>query len=204
MSQLQGTVASTRFALYLRKHRCGAVTGELLLGGGDPSLYEGPLRFTPLRGRPGDRGYRVTVGMVRLGQRTSSFGDESGIIDTRAEAIFAPSFYFRKLVPQIFAEASASAGVAVNYQWVPGLELFVFDCAFMRFIPPIKMCLGEADDDQAVPIYVTNYARNTAGTCSLAFKLDPNEMWRLPAFVLVGTYFEFRPSEGKLGVARLA
>ncbi|KAF4667246.1 hypothetical protein FOL46_002632 [Perkinsus olseni] len=167
MSQLQGTVASTRFALYLRKHRCGAVTGELLLGGGDPSLYEGPLRFTPLRGRPGDRGYRVTVGMI-------------------------------------FAEASASAGVAVNYQWVPGLELFVFDCAFMRFIPPIKMCLGEADDDQAVPIYVTNYARNTAGTCSLAFKLDPNEMWRLPAFVLVGTYFEFRPSEGKLGVARLA
>ncbi|KAF4684196.1 hypothetical protein FOZ60_008140 [Perkinsus olseni] len=99
---------------------------------------------------------------------------------------------------------NASAGVAVNYQWVPGLELFVFDCAFMRFIPPIKMCLGEADDDQAVPIYITNYARNSAGTCSLAFKLDPNETWRLPAFVLVGTYFEFRPSEGKLGVARLA
>ncbi|KAF4748545.1 hypothetical protein FOZ63_028995 [Perkinsus olseni] len=199
MSQLQGKAADTSFALHLRAHRCGAVTGELLLGGGDPSLYVAPLTFIPLR----SQGYHVVeIGSLQVGSRHKTIGiNQDAVIDSGAEGLFVPNMYFEALIKDIFDQATALAGAPIHPQWVPKARLYEFDCAFMDFFPPIEIGLGSAGQP---PILVTNYARNSGGICSVAITGEATTRWTLPAFILVGTYFEFRPSQSKLGVAKLA
>ncbi|KAF4748238.1 hypothetical protein FOZ62_001169, partial [Perkinsus olseni] len=86
MDQLRGKVASTTFALYLlRFPNLIRTNGELLLGGGDPTLYKAPLTYVPLRSQ---QEYLVTLGTLQVGTGHKSIGiNQLALIDTGTQGL---------------------------------------------------------------------------------------------------------------------
>ncbi|KAF4680797.1 hypothetical protein FOZ60_012974 [Perkinsus olseni] len=197
MGQLEPVLGSSSFALYLNKPACGHIDGELLLAGGDSTLYTPPLTFVPLSFQDVPV---VSVAHLKVGNSHERLIDGFAIIDTGAQDMLVPEPERGHLLKRILTEIAIRSGAEAGSKYIPTLDLTIFDCFFMRFLPPIEIGLGDKGEATTT---LTSYARKVDGTCFLAIKAAAGDRWTLPAFIMPGTYFEFRPSEGRLGVAKL-
>lgn len=199
VKQLGSKLGSDTFALYLKTDpHTGRTVGEVLLGGGDPSLYVAPLRFVQLRSQ---QEYIVTLGTLQVGSGIKTIGiNGAAIVDSGTQGLIVPGLYIGGLKNDILAQASAAAGTRVECTDIPGLDVCVFECTYRKFFPHLELGLNPNGD---VPILINNllYARDTAGLCTLGLKTALGYTWTLPDFVLVGRYFEFQPSQGRIGIA---
>ncbi|KAF4680387.1 hypothetical protein FOZ62_023926 [Perkinsus olseni] len=133
----------------------------------------------------------------------SAFGHIDGellLADTGAQDMLVPEASRGEFIQRILNHIASQSGTEAGSKYIPTLDLTIFDCFFMRFLPPIELGLGEQGEATTT---LTNHARKVDGTCFLAIKPAAGDRWTLPAFIMPGTYFEFRPSEGRLGVAKL-
>ncbi|KAF4756810.1 hypothetical protein FOZ63_020314 [Perkinsus olseni] len=202
MDQLQGKVTSTTFALYLKSVPNMVPTqGELLLGGGDPTLYKAPLTYIPLRSQ---QEYLVTQGTLQVGTGHKSIGiNQSALIDTGTLGLVIPRDHYDATLNAITDQASAAAGFRVNCNFNPALGACVIDCHHIVYLPPIELGLGPSGN---APVLINGlyYSRHRDdGTCILAIKKDSGSIWTLPPAILVGKYFEFQPSQQRVGIADL-
>ncbi|KAF4680800.1 hypothetical protein FOZ60_012977 [Perkinsus olseni] len=198
-AQLQGSGISDVFALYLiGVQGVGLVKGRLVLGGGDPSVYTAPLTYISLEQQSL---YAVRLATWQVGGGIKTVGvNQPAVFDTGAEGLFVPKFHFDDLVKAIIDQVSRAAGTKVAFTWVSALSIYTFDCTYLPSLPPIEIGLGHAGQ---APIVFSNYARMTGDTCSLAITDGSNQFWTLPPSILIGNYFQFEPSNGLVGVARL-
>ncbi|KAF4708047.1 hypothetical protein FOZ62_031748, partial [Perkinsus olseni] len=120
MDQLQGTVASTTFALYLKSVPNAVRTqGELLLGGGDPTLYKAPFTYVPLKSQQENL---VTLGTLQVGTGHKSIGiNQPALIDTGTQGLVIPPDHFDATLKAITDQASATAGFKVDCDYIPVL-----------------------------------------------------------------------------------
>ncbi|KAF4649508.1 hypothetical protein FOZ61_001230 [Perkinsus olseni] len=197
MSQLELVLGPSSFALYLNKPVCDHIDGELIIGGGDSNLYTPPLTFVPLSLQDVPV---VPVAHLKIGNSFERPIDGFAIIDTGAQDMLVPEPHRDVLRERILTEIAIRSGTEAGSNYIPTLDLTIFDCFFMRFLPPIEIGLGKLGE---APTTLTNYARKVDGTCFLAIKGAADNRWTLPAFIIPGNYFEFQPSEGRLGVAKL-
>ncbi|KAF4683597.1 hypothetical protein FOZ60_008864 [Perkinsus olseni] len=201
MDQLQGKVASTTFALYLKSVPNAVRTqGELLLGGGDPTLYKAPLTYIPLRSQ---QEYLVTLGTLQVGTGHKSIGiNQPALIDTGTQGlVIPPDRDFDATLKAITDQASATAGFKVDCDYIPVLGACVIDCHHIVYLPPIELGLGPSGN---APVLISGlyYSRDTGGGfCTVATKRGQGSTWTLPHFILVGKYFEFQPSQQRVGIA---
>ncbi|KAF4710028.1 hypothetical protein FOZ62_022126 [Perkinsus olseni] len=206
MDQLRGRLGSTTFAIYLKSNPSGRPLGEVILGGGDPGKYVPPLRYVQLRSQ---QEYLVTIGTYQVGSGRKTIGiNQDALIDTGTQGLIVPQFYVRGLLKDITGQASDAVGGGrrVECTEIPGLSLCVFPCQHRSYFPPIEIGLSPYGD---VPITISSsyYTRNLGGICSLAITAAPPTLdrprWTLPDFLLVDKYFEFQPSQGRIGIANL-
>ncbi|EER15935.1 Cathepsin D precursor, putative [Perkinsus marinus ATCC 50983] len=201
MSQLRSRVQSETFALYLRRNpRTGQTVGELLLGGGDPSLYVGPLRYAQLRD---PQEFAVTLDTLQVGSGIMTIGiNGAASVDTGSQALFVPPLYMDGLKKEILAQASAAARTSIRCRDIPGRDACLFDCAYRRLFPVLTLGLNRNGD---IPLLINNmlYTHEIAGVCSLMVAPTPGDTWLLPDFVVVDNYFEFQPSQGRIGIAKI-
>ncbi|KAF4704601.1 hypothetical protein FOZ62_000738 [Perkinsus olseni] len=202
MDQLQGKVASTTFALYLLRFPNTIRTyGELLLGGGDPSLYKAPLTYVPLTSQ---QEYLVTLGTLQVGTGPKSIGiNQPALIDTGTQGLVIPPTHFDATLKAITDQASATAGFRVDCDYIPILGACVINCHHIVYLPPIELGLGPSGN---APVLLSGlyYSRDTGGGfCTVAIKKGSGSTRTLPHFILVGKYFEFQPSQQRVGIADL-
>ncbi|KAF4757952.1 hypothetical protein FOZ63_012460, partial [Perkinsus olseni] len=202
MDQLQGEVTSTTFALYLRSLPHSIPTqGELLLGGGDPTLYKAPLTYVPLKSQQENL---VTLGTLQVGTGHKSIGiNQPARIDTGTQGLVIPPDHFDATLKAITDQASASANFTVTCDYIPALGACTIDCHHIVYLPPIELGLGPSGN---APVLISGlyYARDTGGGfCTVAIKRGSGSTWTLPHFILVGKYFEFQPSQQRVGIADL-
>ncbi|KAF4687077.1 hypothetical protein FOZ60_004344 [Perkinsus olseni] len=131
----QSKVSSPTFALYLSRPSAGSFesSGELLLGGGDDTLYVKPLRFVRFS-KPADL-----------------------LIDTGTNFVLVPSKYIDSLLSSIQAEASKTAGRTVKFTFAPASKVYLFDCADAAFLPTITFALGAVGEVQLTMDHAAYY-----------------------------------------------
>ncbi|KAF4708977.1 hypothetical protein FOZ63_027857, partial [Perkinsus olseni] len=179
----------------------GRTQGELLFGGGDPTLYKAPLTYIPLRSQ---QEYLVTLGTLQVGTGHKSIGiNQPALIDTGTQGLVIPPDHFDATLKAITDQASATANFTVTCDYIPALGACVIDCHHIVYLPPIELGLGASGN---APVLVSGlyYSRDTGGGfCTVATKRGQGSTWTLPHFILVGKYFEFQPSQQRVGIADL-
>ncbi|KAF4667096.1 hypothetical protein FOL47_003747 [Perkinsus chesapeaki] len=193
-------IGAKAFAVYLAQRGQG-ISGELLIGGGDPRVYQHPLHYVKLKSR---REYIVMLNSLQVGGGPSKAGIKQDLlIDTGRNTILVPQSNkrFTKLIGNIMKEAS-EASPSVTFRWQPRLEMWMFPCAYRDIMPPITFGLG---DKEVVYISLThaNYVRVIGRECGLGFKGGKSRLWALSGQAIINNYLEFQLEEGRVGIAQL-
>ncbi|KAF4672616.1 hypothetical protein FOL47_000304 [Perkinsus chesapeaki] len=202
MVQLQGKITGPTFAMYLKTSPSPGTPpkGELLLGGGDPTVYVAPLHYVPLLSQ---QEYLVTIDSLQVAGGKEMAGINSPIlIDTRAQALTLPQSFVGGLIEDLSDQASKAAGTKVFIAWTPALGIWNFECPFISYFPKLFVGLGHGGSVH-LTVSGKHYTRNFGGVCSLAITQSPGGSWVFPDFMIIDRYVEFQPSEGRVGFADL-
>ncbi|EEQ99569.1 Cathepsin D precursor, putative [Perkinsus marinus ATCC 50983] len=205
MTQLRSskTVTTQIIALYLYPPadlKEASADGGLLLGGGDPALYEGALKYVVFSSA---EEYRVNLRKLYVGVGPIySLFNMNLDLDTGANALFVPKLYYMNLIKDIHAETVKAAGTDVVFEYDSKEMLWSFPCQHMSKLPQLKFDLGPEGMTPFTMTY-TNYARYQYGICLLTIALAPGNDWTFHDRMLIGNYFEFDPSLNRVGIGKL-
>ncbi|KAF4669316.1 hypothetical protein FOL47_002620 [Perkinsus chesapeaki] len=207
MSDPARPISGNIFALYLNQSKSAVpagYTGYLLLGKGDPTVYQKPLKYIPLI--PSTL-WRVRLGFFQIGRarKTDVLGEEV-VIDTGTNAMLVPQAHLESLLSSIRQHASATAGTTVSVDWYRPWGVYVFECRFLKYFPNINFGLGNAGSEVTVEIAHNAYFLGESlvrGRCVLGISAHRGSGWYLPDTSLVGNYFEFQPDNERIGYAKL-
>ncbi|KAF4742333.1 hypothetical protein FOZ62_017311 [Perkinsus olseni] len=198
----QSKVSSPTFALYLSRPSAGSFesSGELLLGGGDDTLYVKPLRFVRFS-KPAVLEVKLDSLKVGNGPSVARINQDL-LIDTGTNFVLVPSKYIDSLLRSIQAEASKTAGRTVKFTFAPASKVYLFDCADAAFLPTITFALGAVGEVQLTMDHAAYY-HNLMNQCYIDIVPAEDNDWVLPDKTLYGNYLEFQPQNARLGIAKL-
>ncbi|KAF4670393.1 hypothetical protein FOL47_002070 [Perkinsus chesapeaki] len=190
------------FALYLKPKSPGSLIrkGELLLGGGDQTLYDGPLEFVPtlsegpwmvhLRALQPENGEAITVA-------------GSTILDTGSNYIFIPHRKMSETMKSVEDATAEVVGEPFHFEYDRKWGIWKVDCSYREFLPSLYFILSASSDDVVLRITNENYIAETTDHCYLLVMISPVQHWIMPDFMLVGHYLEFHPDDKKVGIGKL-
>ncbi|KAF4659031.1 hypothetical protein FOL47_007738 [Perkinsus chesapeaki] len=199
VTQSPKAVKENTFALYLKPgpFSTSHPVGELLLGGGDDSLYEGPLQFVPMVDR-----YYWKVGLTEVQIDSDKTVDVAGRVhlDTGSNYILVPQNKLMELITSIQWAVSKAAAEAVHFMYDEELSLFQVNCDYRRYMPTLRFMLSTPNGN--VPLNITHegYVPVRENLCYLMVK---SGVLTLPNFMLVRNYLEFQLDQKRIGIAKL-
>ncbi|EER06346.1 aspartyl protease, putative [Perkinsus marinus ATCC 50983] len=189
----QRLIGKNMFSVYLDS--AAKPTGELLLGGQDPTKYVGPMVFVP---SAKDHWEVALIGMKVGANAEVKFGKPmSTEIDTGATGIFMSESYRNKLLKDL----QSTATKPVKFQ--PYEDLFEINCADRQSLQPVTLFMRGAGG-QSVPLEIPqeHYIRLYGRHCLLFFGLTDIDTWAIGNLVLPGRYLLFDYQENKIGFAK--
>ncbi|EER11296.1 aspartyl proteinase, putative [Perkinsus marinus ATCC 50983] len=197
----QKLIESNIFSMYLR-HDGTNKRGELLLGGSDPSIYQGPLVYVSVT-KPNY--VRVTGFSIGGGTYPVMAVNDDGILDTGAEGIFIPMH--RYTLPTLIKdlEVRSSSEVKITQR---GPQLIV-NCDQRQHLPPIEFLLKGLDGpDVKVKIPSDAYVdiRTDAqgrAYCRVLLNVTDYPLWFIGLPSLIGRYFLYDWKNNKIGISEL-
>ncbi|KAF4660383.1 hypothetical protein FOL47_007176 [Perkinsus chesapeaki] len=194
------------FALYLKPDNSDVPTqykGYLLLGRGDPSVYEAPLRYIPVIDAK-RLGWQVRIGFFAFeNDERTNVADGRAEIDSGTNTVTIPQWYKRTIMSAIRKKASEAAEAIVDI--IPyGPGSYAFNCAYLKFMPILYFGLGTADDEVRIEIRHEGYFLGKDQLlCLLGVTFVDFNCWIIPDTALVGNYFEFDEDGERIGYAKL-
>ncbi|EER00070.1 cathepsin D precursor, putative [Perkinsus marinus ATCC 50983] len=204
MKQLQSsqTINNNIFAIYLfppADHEDPSTEGALLLGGGDPALYQHPLQYVKLTS---ESHYYVNAVDLQVGDASSTIEVNMDVrLDTGANYFSIPEAHYDRLMKEIKAHTSNAAGVDVHFE--PDGDIWLMPCEYLAKLPPLRFGLGSKGAPVHFTITYMNYAENYYGTCYLVVERGNAEnIITFPDRMLIGNYFQFEPD--RVGLSKLA
>ncbi|EER07789.1 Gastricsin precursor, putative, partial [Perkinsus marinus ATCC 50983] len=190
--------------LYLYPDRSGTsgFDGSLLLGGGSPRVYKGPLRFVPI---VSSDSWAVMLSSVQVGSGHTTIGIKQHLLlDTGSNNMYVPKLYFSSLLRDISQQASQAAKTEVRIIYQPRHGVWAINCAYRKFMPSITFGLQAPDEDVLITIDGWSYVPMRSGICYLQVRSTADDIWILPDYTLVGNYLEFQAAQNRIGIAKLS
>ncbi|EER13519.1 Renin precursor, putative [Perkinsus marinus ATCC 50983] len=205
MTQLRSskTITTDIIALYLyppTDPTGASADGGLLLGGGDPALYEGALKYVDFST---GEGYTVNINKLRVGDGTVTSGINMNLdLDTGANYLYVPKLYYNQLIDDIKAQTDNAVGKHVVFKFDREDKKWSFPCQHMSQLPLLTFALGPQG---ATPFTMTftNYAVNDDGICLLLIMQSQEHDWSFHDRMLIDKYFEFDPTRKRVGFGKL-
>ncbi|KAF4664416.1 hypothetical protein FOL47_005138 [Perkinsus chesapeaki] len=196
------------FALYLRPAHPGLEqVGEILLGGGDASLYKEPLQFVPvLRRTPSEKtSWRVMLKAVQIGVEPKVDVNGAVVLDTGSDYIEAPMDKLDELLHSIEHEASKAAGKEVFILYNTLREAYQVDCQYREYMPTLHFMLVGQNKDVPLSIPFEGYVSEDVPMdfCLVLVKNAFLGSWRLSHSMLIGNYMEFHFDSATVGIAQV-
>ncbi|KAF4674742.1 hypothetical protein FOL47_008792 [Perkinsus chesapeaki] len=192
-------IESLTFAIYLQL--ADNPKGELLLGGGDPTIYKHPLQYVELDSRDE---YMITLNSLQVGDGYLTIGiNQQIILDTGSNRLHVPQLYFHDLSSKIMNDASKSSRTEIPFTWNEGVKVWSFPCAYGSYLPSLRLGLGHTGDAVLILTHA-NYVRAIDDDCFLILQRTAETEWLLPGDGFIGKYFEFQPERSRVGFADLA
>ncbi|KAF4658292.1 hypothetical protein FOL47_008098 [Perkinsus chesapeaki] len=190
------------FALYLKPGRPGTTEGkgELILGGGDRSLYKQPLQFVPT---VSDDAWRVELSAVQIGKGPKLVVAGRVFLDTGCNYIFSPQAKLEEFIGSIEQAASSSARKKVKIEYESEVGVWEVDCRYRKYMPTLHFMLSTPTGDVPLSITYESYVPVAGELCYLFISTSKTDVWQLPDFMLFGNYLEFQPDRKRVGIARL-
>ncbi|EER11819.1 Renin precursor, putative [Perkinsus marinus ATCC 50983] len=208
MTQLRSsrTISTGIIALYLyppADPNEDTADGGLLLGGGDPGLYEGALKYIDFstHGR-----YTVNIDKLQVGDGHITLGMNMNVLlDTGSNILLVPGLYYNSLIEDIRAQTYKAAGVHVDFVYDPVKKRWFFPCQYKTKLPPLRFYLGPQG---MIPFSMTymHYAKRMTYNpviCSLIIKKNRKNEWIFPDRILIDNYFQFDPTLKRVGIGKL-
>ncbi|KAF4678405.1 hypothetical protein FOZ60_016765 [Perkinsus olseni] len=191
-------IGSSAFSLYLK--RGDHSTGQVILGGTDPSLYKAPLLFLAVDGRD-------FAGLDSFGIGGPSFpsfpvGDQVKL-DTGTQGILVPGVALINIIPNIAARASRTVEIKSS-----GPRLFKIACSDRQYLPDMTFFL-KGEHGENVPLvfkpddYVEPPTQPGQTDCDLIIQRDDFGEWLIGYPMLFGRYFYFEWDAHKIAFADL-
>ncbi|EER13562.1 Cathepsin D precursor, putative [Perkinsus marinus ATCC 50983] len=205
MTQLRSSKAITTdiIALYLyppTDPTGESIDGGLLLGGSDPALYEGALKYVDLST---DEGYMVNIDKLQVGDGTIISGINTNVdLDSGANYLCVPKLYYNRLIKDIGAQTDKVAGKHVVFKFDQEIKTWTFPCQYMSKLPPLTFALGP-QGSTSFTMTSTNYAVSLEGTCYLLIMENQRDDWSFHDRMLIDRYFEFDPTRKRVGLGKL-
>ncbi|KAF4724225.1 hypothetical protein FOZ63_006851 [Perkinsus olseni] len=191
-------IGSSAFSLYLKPG--GPPTGQLILGGDDPTLYKGPLTFLDLVEDD-------LVTFTGFGVGGASYPkvvvQGKADLDTGMQSFIVPQSLYDEIIGYLGTRGSKKVPITKS-----GPELYQVACSDRQYMPDITFFLKGAKGED-VPLVVTPdvYVKPPMETeqdkCLILFSVEPQGIWVLGNPVLIGRYFYYHWEENKIGVADL-
>ncbi|KAF4658290.1 hypothetical protein FOL47_008096 [Perkinsus chesapeaki] len=202
MSLFPTPINGNVFGLYLRAKRPRATEykGELILGGGDRSLYRGPLSFVPT---VRDDSWRVELSAVELGETLKVAVADTVLLDTGCNYIYVPPAKLNELLGSIEQAASSSAKKEVRIEYEADYGVWEVKCKYRKYMPTLHFMLATPTGGVPLSISSESYVPVSADFCYLQILASNAQQWQLPDFVLIGNYLEFQPDKKRVGIAVL-
>ncbi|KAF4664417.1 hypothetical protein FOL47_005139 [Perkinsus chesapeaki] len=194
------------FALYLRPARSALKqVAELLLGGGDASLYKEPLQFVPVlrRTREEKASWSVMLKAVQIGVESKIDVNGAVVLDTGSDYISVSRYKIFKLFRSIEHEASKAAGKEVSISYNALRKAYQVDCQYREHMPTLHFMLAGQSKDVPLSISFESYVSEDVPRefCSVLVRNIYFGSWRLSHSMLVGNYMEFR--NATVGIAKV-
>lgn len=189
----QGLVSSPVFGFYLDRDETGKLGGELLLGGTDPTHYQGQLQYV---GLTSETYWAFQIDGISIGGQTSSnycSGGCPGIADTGTSLLAGPSQQMNQLNEQLGATAEQGQ--------------YIFDCSQVSSLPNVGFIIGGNTFELTGSEYVIKESMEGQTFCLSGFMgidlpPDAGPLWIL-GDVFIGVYYtEFDVSQNRVGFAR--
>ncbi|KAF4667616.1 hypothetical protein FOL47_003455 [Perkinsus chesapeaki] len=197
LKQLEGVLPSTAFSLYLRPG--DKPSGQLILGGQDPSLYQGPIVNFNF-----DEFYGIQLSGFRVGDDSYSVDPASGDIeiDTGASDFLVPWWALQKIVE--YLKTRGTKQVEINKID----DVYEVACDDVKYLPPLTIFLKDSIGKDtpltlSPEVYVLPPAEPGKASCLLIITDSSSGDWVLGCNVLVGRYFYFNYDQKVMGFASL-
>ncbi|EDV57350.1 aspartic proteinase A1 [Drosophila erecta] len=147
----QGLIDEPVFSLYVNRNASDASNGGfLLLGGSDPTLYQGCLTYVPLSKVAF---WQITVGRVGIGSKNLCSNCQA-IFDVGTSLIIVPCPALKIINKKLgLKEADKKNGV------------YIIDCSKVSSLPNVVLNIGWKDFTLTPSDYILNYS----GTCVSGF-----------------------------------
>ncbi|KAF4666017.1 hypothetical protein FOL46_003321 [Perkinsus olseni] len=191
-------IGSSAFSLYLKPG--GPPTGQLILGGDDPTLYKGPLTFLDL---VEDDLVAFTGFGVGGASCPKVVAQGKADLDTGTQSFIVPQSLYDEIIGYLGTRGSKKVPITKS-----GPELYQVACSDRQYMPDITFFLRGAKGED-VPLVVTPdvYVRPPMDPeqdeCLILISAAPEGIWVLGNPVLIGRYFYYHWEENKIGVADL-
>ncbi|EER04061.1 Cathepsin D precursor, putative [Perkinsus marinus ATCC 50983] len=190
------------FALYLYPPADPSkqtVDGGLLLGGGDPALYEGGLKYIDFST---EKYYMVNIDKLQVGDGHITLGINMNLcLDTGSNYLAVPKLYYNGLIEDIKAQTDKAAGTHVHFK-LNRARKWCFPCQYMSKLPLLRFDLGPKGITPFTATYKI-YAVNVSNVCSLLISESQRNIWFFFDRMLIDHYFEFDPASKRVGIGKL-
>ncbi|XP_039964670.1 lysosomal aspartic protease-like [Bactrocera neohumeralis] len=176
----QGLVSNDVFSFYLARDGTSSQGGQMILGGSDPSLYQGGLTYVSVS-QPGYWQFSLN-GATMNGQVLCSSGCQA-IADTGTSLIVAPYNAYNVFMNIVDPDGDGSV-----------------DCSLVDSLPDMEFVIGY--NTFLVP--ASQYILNDYGECSPAVSYMGTDFWIL-GDIFIGMYYtEFDMGNSRIGFAPVA
>ncbi|EER11882.1 hypothetical protein Pmar_PMAR015590 [Perkinsus marinus ATCC 50983] len=126
--------------LYPPTDPTGASTdGGPLLGGSDPALYEGALKYVD---SSMGKGYRMNIAKLRVGDVIMTCGINMNLdLDTGANYLYVPDSYYDRLIKVIGSQTNKAADKHIDFKFDSKDETWSLPCQYMSQLPLLMFAL---------------------------------------------------------------
>ncbi|EER16769.1 Gastricsin precursor, putative [Perkinsus marinus ATCC 50983] len=205
MAQLVGRelIKESTFSFYLKPETLfkKGFDEALLLGGGDPKLYKGQLRYVPIVVA---NHFEAMLEGLQVGTGKSTSLKENVIFDTGSNYLYVPDSRMVELLKDIEEQATLKAKTQVKLTYFEAANVWEVDCVYRKFMPTLRFLFQDsAGQEVALELDYRSYVAMRSGVCYLEIMGKPQSMWILPDIMLVANYLEFQPDQERVGMARL-